>query len=363
MKILLIGHFWEKSGFADASFGYLNALLTTGHDIVARSVNINGSPYEIAADLQECFDKSVEGVEVVIQHLLPHHMSYIPDVKNVGLFVYDLNDPRYCEWDRYLNCMDEIWSPYDNPIWGNLLSVPVYCVPHAFDTSKFAQKYEKLPIKELDGTFVFYTIADANTRKNIKDTLIAFHTEFHPNEPVSFVLKSSYFGSSSDNLLDSISKSINTIKADLKLYPYLEDYHQEIIISNRLSDEQIMQLHQTGDAYISSSRGEGFNIPLFNAWAMGNQCITYLPTDFEFPYKEELYTIINQRTPCFGYTDTFPQLATAREWWGGSDIPSLMKNMRYAYDGWFRDTQKQDMSKFYERFSYENVGKLIKELL
>jgi hypothetical protein len=362
MKILFICHMREGTGYSEASFGYMNALIAGGHDVVARNYKLNGSWPEIPDNIAELERKPLEGCEIVIQHLLPHNMSYIPNMKNIGICVHDTSSLRYCEWDRYLNCMDEVWIPNTWTPYMEEITVPVKYIPHAFDVSKYTKEHENLDIKELGGTCVFYTIAELNIRKNFRDTLIAFHTEFHSNEPVSFIIKTSGGGLSPEETHNVVSQSINQIKDDLKLYPSPEKYKPEVIITHRLTNEQIESLHCSGDCYVNTSHGEGWCIPQFDAWAYGNKVVYYSSpvNDYVYMRKNPKHQVDCKAVNILGYKDTFPNLGTAREEWSDSNIPALRKAMRSVYDEWLNNPAKVTHTD-YQEYSYEEVGKKINE--
>src|SRR5690606_13575351 len=131
------------------------------------------------------------------------------------------------------------------------------------------RKYETFNIPYLKDKFVFYTIGEVSRRKNLVAFLKAFHLEFRPDENVAIVIKGNIPGVSPNQVDEHIREICNTVKDQLKLYRRKELYHSEVIIGQRLNEEQIMQLHTTGDCYVSASYGEGWNMPAFDAMAMG----------------------------------------------------------------------------------------------
>ena len=55
------------------------------------------------------------------------------------------------------------------------------------------------------------------------------------------------------------------IKTNLRIYPKIEDYHQEVIITEDLNNENIKTLHQSCDCLLNTTHGEGWSIPAFDA--------------------------------------------------------------------------------------------------
>ena len=366
MTVLYIGHFRERSGFSIAAENYVRALVSAGVDVVCRNIKLSPVQHSSPQFIAELEQKSLDGVTHVIQHVLPHHYSYVEGLKNVGLFVYDLDDPSYCEWTRYANCLDEVWVPNEENV--GMFSVPTYCVPHTFDTTTYSKDYAPLDIAELGGSCTFYTIADLSKRKNLRDTIVAFHSEFHCNEPVNLVIKTSRFGLSPEQCAEVVTNDLSKIKNELKLYPSVGEYKPEVLITHGLTDNQIGSIHKSGFCYINSSRGEAFAMPQFDAWAYGNHVICYCNNNMYSYFRSShdsvrlLHPVLCEKEPCYGYSDTFQQLGTARESWLGSNVPGLMRNMRHVYEQWLTNPNKLKHTD-YEDFSYESVGKRMKGLL
>ena len=81
------------------------------------------------------------------------------------------------------------------------ISVPQYVVPHAVDFEKFKGPFKNV----LDGAFFFYTIMEANNRKNLGALIKAFHTEFAIDENVQLVVKISKPGQNPKEVFSHVS--------------------------------------------------------------------------------------------------------------------------------------------------------------
>jgi hypothetical protein len=365
VKVLFISHSNESSGFSYSGHAYIKALLSAGIDVVCRHIKLNNLNPEVPDFIKECEAKSVKGCTHVIQYVLPHFMSYVAGVKNIGICMYDLSSLKYCGWDRHLNCMDEVWIPEPWTPFLDEITQPTKYVPIPCDSSVYQRNYDLTKIPNVKGTCIFYTIADLCSRKNIRDFLIAFHTEFHSNEPVSIVIKSGSLDMSPQQTAQLISDNINQIKSDLKLYRRLEDYKQELLITDKIPFESICKIHNESYCFVNTSHGEGFSMPTFDAWAFGNNVIYYRSNEKSYAYLNHTnsnYPVNCEQTSCVGYTDTFYELGSARESWCGSNILGLRKAMRDVYNKWVSGVSKEKHS-FYEEFSYEKVGNLMKGLL
>ena len=122
-----------------------------------------------------------------------------------------------------------------------------------------------------------------------------------------------------------------------------------------------MRLHKTCNCFVLSSHGEAWNIPAFEAAALGNPVISSNcggPKDFCHPNL----LVEGQENVCTDMHSTFPGLNTAKERWFDINIPNLMRLMRHCYE---TDTSKyvEWQRKKVTEFSYEQVGDKIRNLL
>jgi glycosyltransferase involved in cell wall biosynthesis len=204
----------------------------------------------------------------------------------------------------------------------------------------------------------FYTIIDLSRRKNISATLRAFHLAFPPEYPVALIIKVGKIGADPHQLFDYINNITIKNKQSLRLYKNIEDYHNEIVLTEHVTDDVIQRIHQTCDCYVSSAFAEGFSIPCFEAMAYGNTVIGPAqggPNDYLLKYK-----IGGVQEPVFGMEDTLDNLFTGREDWFSINTRELADAMRKAYHDIRPDISNIEQSR---RFSYENIGLQIKEYL
>jgi glycosyltransferase involved in cell wall biosynthesis len=131
-----------------------------------------------------------------------------------------------------------------------------------------------------------------------------------------------------------------------------------------MPDSAIIALHETCDCFVMPSYGEGWNLPAFDAMAMGKTPIVTACTSMsEFINPTNGYLIPSYTEPCFGMMNTIDGLYTSRQTWERISVYSLRKAMREAFEN------RKDVSKARnginnaENFSYENVGKQIKDKL
>lgn len=367
MKVLYIGHYKESSGWGKAARDYILAMDSVGIDVVPRAFKLNESKPEVPARILELEQKSVEGCTHCIQHVLPHHLDFNGRFKkNIALCVYESFCDELSSWSAKINTMDELWTSSqfsEGTFTTSNVTVPIKIVPHTFDMSVYNKTYEKMTNPELDGNFIFYTIADLNKRKDLFSLIQAFHLAFSPNEPVRLLIKTSKHGMSPENTAKVVMDECAKIKQSMKLYRRIEDYSSEIIVTHDLSNEDIMKIHATCDCFVTTSHGEAWCIPLFDAMAMGKMAV-YPENVFDFARVETgtmKFEVPTYITPVFGMTDSFFELGSSRENWNQIDIVSLVKNLRDAYES--RDIVCDKTSDIQSLYNYDTIGNKIKGLL
>ena len=113
----------------------------------------------------------------------------------------------------------------------------------------------------LSTNFNFLTVAQWNPRKNLEQTISSFIQEFQ-NEEVGLIIKTGIVGGSHidrEQTKERLDALLGHIKKDSKCKVYL--FH------GSLSDEEMVSLYKNKNvsAYITTSHGEGFGLPVFEA--------------------------------------------------------------------------------------------------
>ena len=110
MKVLYLGHYRERSGWANAAINNILALDSVGVDVVCRNVSLTDRVGEPPARILELENKVTQDATHCIQHLLPHHLVGTSIVqKNVAYFASETIDLQKNIWHDNLKLMDEVW--------------------------------------------------------------------------------------------------------------------------------------------------------------------------------------------------------------------------------------------------------------
>ena len=370
MKVLYIGCYRDGTGWANAAIDYILSLDAADIEVVPRFVKLNDNNVQIPKRIDELERNNDKNCDIVIQHILPHQLDYRGEFdKNISLYVAETDSCKNSAWPDRISLMDEAWVPNKHLATDFLTNSKIaskhYVIPHACDVSKYQKNYQHLDIPFLKNKFVFYYIGEITRRKNIGALLKAFHLEFDVNEDVGILIKGHMPGQTANQTESHLREMSNKVKEGLKIHRDSSSYHKEVFVCDYLTDEQILDIHNTCDCFVSSSFGEAWGIPIFDAMAMGKTpicCNNGGPSDFLADGGGLLADC--RKEPCFGVFDSFNDLYTGKENWYAVDINDMRSKMREI----FEDSQKREkiaskgINSAYN-YSHMNIGSLMAKTL
>lgn len=377
MKILYIGHYKEFGGWAQAATDQILALDSAGVDVVCRNVTLTKDKNDVDSRILELEQKSTSGCDVCIQHVLPHHLVKATKFKkNIAFLESESSSIKHLGWFEQLRLVDEIWVPNSNLkdiLEQDGIDVPVTIVPHTVNVNKYKKDFSCPQIKQAENTFKFYYVGDVNDRKNIDAIVKCFHSEFHADENVSLILKVSKFGKTSQELTSDMDKRLANLKSKLRIYKDVSQYKKEILVTERIIENQLYGLHKYCDCFVSPTHGEAWSIPSFEAMMFGNT-----PICSNFGGPKDFIDKNNWRTghlidgvysACECSDSAFPDMFTSKEFWFQPCEMQIRNTMRAAYNSWNKDKISYKMRnqaagfKQAEKFSYQNIARLMKEVI
>ena len=372
MKVLYIGCYRDGTGWAQAAIDYILAMDSAGIDVVPRPLKLNENNPTIPKKLLHLEAKDSRGAEICIQHTLPHLMEYSGDFKkNIALYASETSNFNSSSWARKINMMDEAWVINNQMVDAakeSGVNIPIKVVPHATSFSKFEQDYEAVDIPNSKDNFIFYFVGELNKRKNMEAFIRAFHMEFGKNEPVSILIKSNRYSMSPDQCAAEIKDICDQVKTGIKKYASIDDYKEDLIITDNLYEDDLYALHKSCDCLVMPSYGEAWSIPAFDAMGFGNTPICS-NTGGMADYIQNAGILVEGRwEPVYGMTNTFEDLFTSDEDWYSIDVNQLRKSMRKVFEMYKAGdkeyvSMKSEGIKRAKEYSHENIGKLIKDIL
>ena len=363
MKVVWFSHHREAGGWAQASCRSILALDSVGVEVVPVNVSLTGANNDVPERIAELEKNSADDADYCVQNILPHHMVSTDQYKkNIGYFVTEYNTIKQTPWCGQLRWMDELWVPNsDNKfrIAADLNSHRVKVVPYAFDMSDYEGIYDDL---ELGNAYKFYYIGELNDRKNLKTMLKCYQAAFEGSNKVLMILKVNTPNGKREETKKAVEAISMEVRKELRMFTYPDEYCQELIIPGQMPRKDLLSLHDTADCYVSTSHGEGWGMPIYEAFCMGNPVIAGNeggPKDFLAAHNHML--VNGTLGPCTQSDSAFPFLGTGREMWFNISESAVIGKMIQCFKE--RPQYRKEGLEVARQYSYESVGNMMKEQL
>lgn len=331
MKIRYIGNFNDGTGWAKASTYNVLALDAAGYDVYCEERKYNNQNVVLENKIHELLAKErpVE-YDIVVQHVLPSDYRYYQGVKNIGFVELETLTLSHTLWIKKLNSMDEIWVANYGSMQclenSGIDKSKIKVFPHFFNIDKVKQTSDSVKIDQLDATFNFIFTGEFSKRKNLEALIFAFNNEFDISEPVNLVVKV-------NRDQETVSNFINDIKARMRKS---NRYKNEIIISGYLEENVLNSIVSKCHSFVIPSYGEAWCYPAIESMGLGLIPI-YTSGIGVQEYDVCGYEVDARVMPCYGATDTLPDLYTSNDYWIEINPFELQKKMRQLYNVYLED--------------------------
>lgn len=341
---LLFSPITDISGTAEAARNLYLALFDMGIKVKINEVpqwshiKADLSP-EIREKIQVGFERNDVQQPVVIHFYPPHHMlpfggppSFQGAAFNVSYTVFE-TDKAPILWRDIMNSnfFLENWvgAPFNIEAYSSMgiSKEKLRAIPHGVDTNRFNPGAEPMKI-EGRKPFAFITALDWSTRKNPEAMLAAFMQEFTNDPDVCFIIKS-YTGSADEG-------SKNRIRQDIHKYRSMTRSRANVLFLPEFLHADVMpNFHKSGDVWVNSARGEGFDMGSMQSMACGVPVVgadntahqMYLNEENGYPVQCTKVQISNQE-----FLARSPQFI-GHSWWD-VNIKNLRARMRESYNDW-----------------------------
>jgi hypothetical protein len=299
MKILFIGPLLDMSGFAHASRNFLKVLLQLPDiEIVARAIKYDqldaGQKFIPEPWLTTALEKDLLNVNMAIQMTTCNiEAQPVPNVVN-GLFTFLESDRMQMSWVAKANEFDFIMLPSKANAEAMLRSgvqKPILVCAPSCDASDYTKTYTPYKIENSAGRTIFYNICQLSHKKGIDSLLRAYYAAFY-NKPdeVLLVLKTYVNMQNRQHDLDIVKQYVTQIRQECRIP--IQKFPPVLPLLATMSDVEIHGLHSACDAYVCSSRAEGWGVPVFDALAHGKVVISNVGgglADFVKPENSLIY--------------------------------------------------------------------------
>lgn len=221
------------------------------------------------------YDKSISDVDTIIFAINPDNMVHIINKLGsnilegrfiIGYWVWELEKPPL-KWKSCDKLVHEIWTPssFSANSLKKIFDKPIRIVPHAVairspfkadaDTCQKLKKHFK--IEEVDFCVIqSFAVNSSMERKNVIASINAFLLAFGTNSRNRLIIRyfpSQEFPDALQRLKKAIPKSAKNI----------------VLMQSNGKVNEMLNLYQVADAYISLHRAEGFGLNLAEAMLFG----------------------------------------------------------------------------------------------
>lgn len=387
MKVAYLSVYRDGTGYANAALENILALEAAGIDVVCRPISLTPpKPIKDRCLVEHLEQKSLDGINVVIQHSLPHTFEYRHGVRNIGFVDWETTNFKRSNWSQCCDLMDELWVPCvqnRQALINSDVRKPIRVIPHSRDVAKFVSPPQPLRISALDGKCVFYTVAEFSKRKNFAGLLRAYYQAFSNRDDVVLVIKTHAPGKDSEAMTNMMKTMTSEIKQSMHMFFKHDNYPPVVALTDLLSEEQLSQLHVRGDVFVLLSHGDAWAIPAHDAMGFGNPVVvsnwgglpdlTYAQAAEYWEAEKNLFKhpgdipcgwlVDGQLTSCFGMVNSFPDLYTGDEMWFEPNLVQGAECLRQAYNEWREGTLDRRGRAAIERtqsLSHVSVGQVMK---
>lgn len=313
MKVLFTGPLKDFSGFAHAARNLLQALNESDQiDLVARSITYDqldqGQVFVTPSWMEGLLRKPLEEIDLVLQTTTCNVEAVpVPGVVN-GLYTFFETDRLQPAWAAKANEFDFLIVPSRfnaESLLRSGVQKPILVAGPPCDADLYEKEYQPFEIEQIGNRTVFYNICQLSTKKGLDLLLRAYYAAFAgAPDDVLLVLKTYVNMQDRSQDMEMVKQYINGVKARCRIP--VQNFPPVLPIVYTMTDDEIAGLHARGDAYVCSSRAEGWGIPVFDALAHGRTVISHNKGGLADFVKPENSLVVNGGMTSFFYDMPHP---------------------------------------------------------
>jgi hypothetical protein len=352
----------DNSGYAQASRGNIMALHKLGIPLTLNPISFEQEHPDLGESGKIIDNLTHRDIDYNINliHTTPEFWSkYKEEGKvNIGYTIWETSK-LHPDWPKYINenvSMVMVGCEWNVGVFRDSgVTIPISSVPHGIGKHEL-ENVTPFNVKGVDkDTYMFYSIFQWTERKHPIALLKAYWHAFQKDENVALVLKA-YRSNYSEGEKDAIRNTIRRLKS----VTLMDKYPPLYLISDMLTNDEILGLHKRGDCYVSLDRGEGFGLSPFAAGASGNPIIiTGFGGATEYAKRDNSYLVNYSLSPVSGMP--WSPWYRGDQLWAEPDVKNGADLMEYVFEN--QDKAKERGQKLqnyiYENFSWEVIGQRI----
>lgn len=277
MKIHIIGWSGVNHSYSIIAEDYIKGLMQYSEN------TFKFTPYKFYVEKWEKYKTTIfdnmqqptdeDEFDITIKFVYPY--DFIPDSRSKVTIVFVT-----CEFN-YINDFVDIHDICDNVfiltpsefskkgiIASEIIKDKIIVIPHSYDyenikynVEKIREKY-KIPIND----YVFFHNSSLTPNKNFSAILSCFNAIYNINKNITLLVKGS---DSTYNSKDKLTEIIQMNQIEKKINCESKIQY----IGKNLSLNEISELYELSDCYISPFLAEGFNLPILEALCHGKRVI------------------------------------------------------------------------------------------
>ncbi len=363
-KVKYCGTWADYSGYGSANRNFITALFLAEVDVTTELVVQvpEKAEYGLSEQLAKELKDRKTDYKIKIIHLTPDmYPTYMEKgIYHIGHLFWE-TDKLPKEWVEACNKMNEIWTASEaqaNMIKNSGVNCTVKWFPQPIDTIFSVTKSEPYIIPFFKG-FAFYSIFQWIERKNPRSLLRTYWKTFQGKDDVILILKT-YGNNYSQAQIDDIKKTIKEWKQELQL-----THFPRIFLVPKLMDTiELFRLHKTGECLVSTTRGEGWGIPIVEACLSGNPVISIDKTGVFDYLPKDLYYQCSTKEEEVSEVPSIKWYKQDQKWLQISE-DELSKQMMMVYKNYDKAKEVGLKAKEFvqDNFNFWNVGRMMKNRL
>lgn len=279
MRVIITGPVDDITGYATVTREIALAFHRLGAEVSLWPVPWAVTKAELPAETSRLLDSFMVnqgdgdcflyiGLPFLLNHALPR-----PAVALTMLEV----DTIPSSWVTFCNRMDEVWVPsrFNEETFrrSGVEAGKIRVMPLGVDTDLFTPGGRKLELPGVPSSaFVFLSVFEWVPRKGYDILLTAYLEEFRAADNVCLVLRTNSNNTSYDPEGKEIQSEINAIVE--RYYRDTDEAPTICLLAKPLPADQMPSLYRAAGCFVLPTRGEGWNLPAFEALACGIPVIT-----------------------------------------------------------------------------------------
>eukprot|EP00760_Papus_ankaliazontas_P012051 PhM_4_TR15176/c0_g1_i3/m.66944 len=308
------------------------------------------------------------GPTIVVAHTNPMDYSMFKDEPRIDYFIgrsmHEL-EPIPKSWASRVNDqVDELWVPstfsFESFVRAGVPADKIRLVPEAVDSEMYSPSWEtvwNLPndlqtkidnatfyVKDSststheDSYFVFLSVFKWEERKGWDVLLRNYARAFSAKDAVVLIIVTHVFGtraSATSYRGPRDAEAIHSwcVREMLSVRPSSRDHPRVVVVTSPLSEQDMVTLYRSSNAFVLPTRGEGWGLPVIQAMSMGLPTIT---TNYSgmltFATPETAYLIpVDGLEPVPTDSPGFLHLEVGQKWAVPNEqqLESMMKSVFY----------------------------------